>query len=152
MKTNLQSHGLVSAIFVATISASCGVLERPAETVEQSDAVERNASIYRRNCGACHGLDGTGNGVVASLMTRKPRDLTALTSDFGEFPRNWLIGVIDGRNATRAHGESDMPVWGADLQTLLGSDVGEAEVRAWIEAVVDHIETIQKTERPEGTR
>lgn len=99
--------------------------------------------LYRRYCGACHGLEAKGDGIVSSLMTPKPRDLTVLKRDFGQFPREWLIRVIDGRETVRAHGESNMPVWGANLSYELGADAGDAEIRNWIATIVDYLESIQ---------
>ena len=32
--------------------------------------------IFRTNCFVCHGLDGTGNGPLASKLETKPADLT----------------------------------------------------------------------------
>ncbi len=108
-----------------------------------ADPARGGAKLYRRYCGACHGLTAKGDGIVSSLMTPKPRDLTALTRDFGKFPREWLIRVTDGRETMRAHGDSNMPVWGTNLVTELGPDAGEEEVRNWIGTIADYIEEVQ---------
>ncbi len=108
-----------------------------------ADASRGGAKLYRRYCGACHGMDAKGDGIVSAMMTPKPRDLTTLKRDFGKFPREWLIRVIDGRETVRAHGESNMPVWGANLCTELGSDVTDAEVKNWIETIVTYLGEVQ---------
>ena len=119
--------------------------EKPERFTPQANAAASRggAKLYRRYCGACHGLDAKGDGIVSSLMTPKPRDLTTLERDFGKFPREWLIKVIDGRETVRAHGESSMPVWGAHLGTELGADVSDAEVENWIETIVAYLEEVQ---------
>lgn len=64
-------------------------------------------ALYRRDCAACHGLAGRGDGPAAEAMTPRPTDLTTSTLSLSE-----LMKVIDGRRTVRAHGTAAMPVWG----------------------------------------
>jgi len=53
------------------------------------------------------------------------------------------LGQIDGRQAVKAHGESQMPIWGdAFAKSATGGD--ERAVKAKIDAVVAYLESIQK--------
>jgi len=105
--------------------------------------MEEARERYRRNCGACHGLDARGDGIVSSLMTPKPVDLTKIKVECGgTFPTERLVRIIDGRETMRAHGDSNMPVWGVDLSH--NGDVDDETVDAWIRSIVDYLETIQE--------
>lgn len=68
---------------------------------------------YRDGCAVCHGMQGTGNGAIAALLTVPPPDLTALAAgNGGDFPFGRVYRVIDGRAPVAGHGSSEMPVWG----------------------------------------
>jgi mono/diheme cytochrome c family protein len=51
----------------------------PVNPVEADDiSITRGRQLFSINCAPCHGMDGTGNGPVASfLQDRKPTDLTS---------------------------------------------------------------------------
>ncbi len=63
-------------------------------------------------CAPCHGSSGVGDGPVALELATKPANLTLIEKQHGSFDRNWLKAYIDGRSMPRAHGNSQMPVWG----------------------------------------
>jgi hypothetical protein len=63
--------------------------------------------LYVRYCASCHGVAGRGDGPAAESLTPRPTDLTRSSAGVAE-----LMRVIDGRRTVRAHGSSDMPVWG----------------------------------------
>jgi mono/diheme cytochrome c family protein len=70
-------------------------------------------ALYQRYCASCHGLDGKGNGPVATTMKAHPTDLTTLARRAGgRFDERDVIAIIDGRRDVTAHGSRDMPVWG----------------------------------------
>ena len=78
--------------------------------------------IFRTNCFVCHGLDGTGNGPLASKLDTKPADLTNNDRLKKKSDRE-LFKIIEG---TAPHGQvsSDMPQWGlaipqAQIRSLL---------------------------------
>jgi len=134
---------VVGAGLVVVSACSPQVAERPEEQVI-ADVSRGGDKLYRRYCGACHGLDAKGDGIVSSLMTPKPRDLTTIARDFGgEFPREAVIRAIDGRQTVRAHGDADMPVWGATLSPELGSETDDIMIREWITAIADYLESVQ---------
>jgi mono/diheme cytochrome c family protein len=71
------------------------------------------AALYRRYCGACHGPGGRGDGAVAPALGEQPIDLTQLAKENdGTFPFERTARAIDGTTSVRAHGVSEMPVWG----------------------------------------
>jgi mono/diheme cytochrome c family protein len=75
---------------------------------------EAGRQLYIDFCAVCHGETGTGDGVMADVMTITPTDLTALAAA-GEFPTLRVAEQIDGRRALLAHG-GDMPIFGQWFQ------------------------------------
>jgi mono/diheme cytochrome c family protein len=102
-------------------------------------------ATYTRYCSACHGRDGSGAGPVATWLTAKPTDLTQLAkNNGGEFPMMKVIQSIDGSATVRAHGDSDMPVWGDRFRADLGSSIArQAQTRGKILLIADYLRTIQ---------
>jgi mono/diheme cytochrome c family protein len=102
---------------------------------------------FDRYCSSCHGTDAKGNGPLASLLTKKPANLTQLAkSNGGKFPGIKVMREIDGRDTVRAHGTSDMPVWGETFKAAgtTSSQTGESAVRGTAQEIVSYIETIQE--------
>jgi mono/diheme cytochrome c family protein len=83
------------------------------ETVHAGD--EAGRPLYLRYCAACHGRQGRGDGPVAPALGEKPTDLTQIAHG-GEFPLQAVVEAIDGTRTVRAHGVSEMPVWGEVFQ------------------------------------
>jgi mono/diheme cytochrome c family protein len=73
---------------------------------------DRGEALYRTHCATCHGIDATGGGPMAGVLTLQPTDLTALAAgEGGIFPLERVVKRIDGRDPLVAHG-SPMPVYG----------------------------------------
>ena len=87
---------------------------------------------YSSSCAACHGENGKGNGVLASVLKVPPADLTTLSRrNDGHFPLAAVIEIIDGRTLIAAHGTREMPIWGFDVRS-----------RNRIPAIVDYLTRI----------
>ncbi len=71
---------------------------------------EAGQAIFDLNCAVCHGMDGAGDGIMASVLSVTPPDLTQLGAEDGHFPSDTLVRKIDGRNIL-SHG-GPMPVFG----------------------------------------
>ena len=78
---------------------------------------QHGVDLYVRYCASCHGLAGRGDGPAAAALVPPPTDLTRSTAELPE-----LMKVIDGRRTIRAHGSSDMPVWGDVFEAALEGD------------------------------
>jgi len=103
---------------------------------------------YRISCSSCHGLAGKGDGPVAEFLKVKPADLTQISKkNGGVYPVVDIAKVIDGRTATRAHG-NEMPVWGnrysAESTNSYGPFFGEMVLRARILGLVFYLESVQE--------
>jgi mono/diheme cytochrome c family protein len=105
---------------------------------------------FRTYCAVCHGTDAKGTGIIASVLSTKPSDLTILREKSGGiFPREQVSKVIDGRVEVKAHGSRVMPIWGdwfsrqVAYEKLVSGGVEELAVQARIDALVTYIEIQQ---------
>ncbi|QYK40795.1 MAG: c-type cytochrome [Paracoccaceae bacterium] len=110
----------------------------------------RGEETYHRYCAVCHGIDATGAGPMAPILTIQPTDLTRLAvTAGGVFPMLRAASRIDGRDPLVAHG-SPMPVYGGffegrqvsvklpDGQPMMVTET-VADLLAWLQ-------TIQRTD------
>jgi mono/diheme cytochrome c family protein len=98
-------------------------------------------ALYLRLCASCHGVDGRGDGPVAPALGDRPTDLTTIARlNDGTFPALGVATAIDGTKMPRAHGVSEMPVWG-DVLTARGS---ASTARDAILELTDYLRTIQR--------
>jgi mono/diheme cytochrome c family protein len=105
---------------------------------------------FDTNCAMCHGLDGTGGGVMSTYLNRQPTNLTTLAkANGGILPMARMYEVIDGARDVPAHGTREMPAWGNDYRVQAASyytDVPydpEMFVRTRILALLDYINHLQ---------
>jgi mono/diheme cytochrome c family protein len=110
-----------------------------------ADTDDPSKALYLRYCGACHGPEGKGDGLVGTFMRPKPADLTQIAKkNGGEFPFARVMAIIDGRETVRAHGDPDMPVWGEIFAERSSWDLNRrADVRGKLMILTDYIRTIQ---------
>ena len=72
--------------------------------------------MYGNYCAPCHGVDGRGQGPVASALRTPPADLTTLSrSHRGKFPETHIQAILEFGAEIPAHGSLEMPVWGPIL-------------------------------------
>ena len=103
------------------------------------------AQAFHAYCASCHGSSAHGDGVLAGELRRQPPDLTRFAQrNGGVFPEERLRRIIDGREV-RAHGNSEMPVWGDAFRAGQAGLTAE-EVQARILAILRYLQAIQ--ERP----
>jgi mono/diheme cytochrome c family protein len=128
------------AALVALAAASA--LAAPA----QPDAASPGRASYRQYCAPCHGVAADGHGPVAPTLKEQPMDLRKLGQKFGmPLPKARLVEIIDGRNMVRAHGTSDMPVWGERLIQGVPPTAGkEFFKRGTVLVILDYLETLQQ--------
>ncbi|NNL65765.1 MAG: cytochrome c [Myxococcales bacterium] len=98
---------------------------------------------YLRYCGACHGVFGDGLGPAVPALRSRPPDLTRLGEKYGlPLPKAAIRDVVDGELMVRAHGKSDMPIWGRELRRGAVSSIPKAP--QILNVIVDYLEAIQR--------
>ena len=107
--------------------------------------VPSGEDLYARNCAACHGPAAEGDGPVASVMTMNVPNLRGLAErNNGQFPGRSVRQYIDGRRASKAHGDRYMPVWGTEFRLMEGGDrLANDAAEAKISALTNFIASIQ---------
>jgi mono/diheme cytochrome c family protein len=131
--------------FRAGIPAALTVCAFAAWAVAQEAGQPRVAgsTVYKTYCAVCHGSSGTGDGPLSASLRIKPPDLTQLArKNEGKFPKELVLRIVDGRNPVKGHGGQDMPVWG-DAFKQSREGYSEAVVKEKVEAVVEHVQTLQ---------
>jgi mono/diheme cytochrome c family protein len=98
---------------------------------------------YQVYCASCHGADARGDGVIAKSQKKRPSDLTQLSNrNSGTFPHEKVVKFVDGREAGRAHSDSDMPAWG-DVFARSSDSIGAERAAARIDVLVKYLQTLQ---------
>jgi mono/diheme cytochrome c family protein len=104
--------------------------------------------MFKDYCASCHGADAKGHGPVSAYLNKQPPDLTKLAKEHGgTFPRDYVTTTLRYGINLRAHGTSDMPVWGPIFQEW--DDYSEAAVQRRIQLLCDFLESIQEKQRPQ---
>jgi len=86
--------------------------------------------MFMSYCASCHGKDAKGDGPAASALKIAPADLTALAKrNGGKYPSNKVTSILSGQTDLAAHGNKEMPVWGAVFWTMSGGRAGEVQQR-----------------------
>ncbi|MDX1824103.1 MAG: cytochrome c [Thiohalomonadales bacterium] len=68
---------------------------------------------FQKNCAACHGLGGKGDGPLVEFLKQTPPDLTLLSKkNGGVYPQAKVYEWIRDPKRVRAHGTDEMPIWG----------------------------------------
>jgi mono/diheme cytochrome c family protein len=106
--------------------------------------------LHLRFCASCHGGGGRGDGPVASSFAVEVPDLTLLARRYGgEFPRDRVARIIDGRYIIGSHGSRTMPVWGEDLSRIeMGDPEAERATEIIITRLADYLWTLQRKQAP----
>ena len=106
--------------------------------------------LYQRYCASCHGAEGRGDGPVASALGHKPTDLTQIAeSNGGSFPLEAVLVAIDGTKTLRAHGVSEMPVWGDVFQANLASPLEQQLLaQGKVITIAYYLRSLQRSVRP----
>jgi mono/diheme cytochrome c family protein len=137
------SKGTRAAALTAALAAVFNI------NLAQAEEETIGSDEYRISCMSCHGVGGRGDGPVAKFLNVQPTDLTQLAkNNNGEYPYLKIFLMIDGREDVAAHGERDMPVWGAryrkDIEPTYGPFGGEEVIHGRILELVYYIQSIQQ--------
>jgi mono/diheme cytochrome c family protein len=147
MASKASGSLLVLAAVAVLMSAGAASAQTPAAPPADESRVG-GRSVFTTYCASCHGESARGDGPVAQFLKRKPADLTRIAiRNNGTFPSDKVFAMIDGRNVVKTHGDSQMPVWG-DAFSKATTDSDERGIKAKIDALVAHLESLQERPRP----
>lgn len=111
----------------------------PAPNVDQTDGAE----MYKSYCASCHGITGEGNGPAAEALKVAPANLTRLRrNNNGKFPEARVLAVLEGKQDFRAHGSTEMPVWGSVFRVMAQGDRSSPQLR--MRNLTRHVESLQR--------
>ncbi len=139
---------LSTGVWVAVVAAAVVLMVAPAipaeeEVPEDYGMTQVGMGLFRSYCKSCHGATAEGDGALASLLRVAPANLTRIQHDNdGTFPFADVVKRIDGREAVRGHGSSDMPIWGDAFMKAAGEG-SEDGVRLKVEALAHYIRSLQ---------
>lgn len=99
-------------------------------------------AMFVSYCQICHGEHG--DGPMADLINVDVPDLTLISARRdGQFPKDQIFKIIDGREEVIGHGSIDMPIWGQTFKESEGLQT-EAQVNERINKLVEYLESIQQ--------
>ena len=128
---------LTTLVLAVATTVASSARQRPDTAV-----VESGRDLFQTYCASCHGVVGRGDGPAAGELRNRPADLTQFAKrNAGVFNDALLYRVIDGRTV-KAHGTTEMPVWGDAFKWHQG--LSEEAIKARIEAIVHYVESIQE--------
>ena len=107
-----------------------------------STRADSGVEMFKAYCATCHGVDGKGGGPAAAALKVPPSDLTLLKQKSGKFPSANVAQILEGSNGIRAHGSTEMPLWGPIFHSLSPGNDSVAKLR--IANLTKYIESMQK--------
>lgn len=134
----MLAGGILTVLFILFSGIQLGREKTAPEEVS-------GAILYQRHCAACHGEDGRGAGSAADIFKIRPTDLTRLKVSWGKkYSIKELARSIDGSRTIRAHGSSQMPIWGRQFEEYLeGSPHAQRTSLYHTEALAEYLNTLQ---------
>lgn len=134
------------------VTAAIAILAVGISYAEQSNAkvtipvnrtsVTNGKQMYSNYCAPCHGVDGRGQGPVATALRTPPVDLTVLArNNHGKFPDTHIVTVLQNGSEITAHGSVEMPIWGPILGRMNQSNPQDRTLR--VSNLSRYLETLQ---------
>ena len=144
-------RNLICMALAASMAASVGFAadQTTTRTVLPVNRTPANdgKQMYSNYCAPCHGVNGRGNGPIASALKKQPADLTALQhNNGGKYPATHVSAILQFGIENPAHGTAQMPVWGPLFGKMdqAASTVSESDSRALrISNINRYIESMQ---------
>lgn len=78
-------------------------------STERAKVIAEAADDYIEYCSACHGPSGRGDGEMASILVRRPSDLTQISETSDRFPFWRVYDIIAGDVSVPGHQTFQMP-------------------------------------------
>jgi mono/diheme cytochrome c family protein len=134
---------MIRRTLVAMMALALSASFTAAQTTVKKAPIQRTTidgkTMFQSYCAVCHGKLAKGDGPAASALTKRPADLTQIsTRNGGNFPEVKVRRYIEGLDEVPSHGTRDMPMWGDVFRSL---DRDMAQIR--ISELVDYVKTLQ---------
>jgi len=134
------------ALFLVGVAGLCGAAQSQSQfkvvIPVQKTSPTNGKVMYQNYCAPCHGVDGKGNGPVASELRTPPTNLTLLSKkNQGKFPDIHIASVLRFGSRFPAHGTEQMPVWGPILGKMNQMNAMDKQLR--ISNLSSYIESLQ---------
>jgi mono/diheme cytochrome c family protein len=134
----------LAALFVFAVSAFAQQDQptRVKRTTAPATSAASGEEMFINYCASCHGKSGKGDGPAAAALKLAPANLTELgKKNGGKYPAMRVTTVLNGQANLAAHGNTEMPVWGAVFRKMSGGR--EAEVQQRIANLNHYVESLQ---------
>jgi mono/diheme cytochrome c family protein len=108
---------LLRAYAIGVFAVGLATIAHAQQSGPAAQSVDVGKYEYEAHCAVCHGLSVKGDGIyVSQLKTGTVMlNLTELSKkNNGVFPFARVYEIIDGRVLVKAHGTTDMPIWGRE--------------------------------------
>ena len=136
---------LLVTAFTATLAVGIGYADQSNSKVTipvNKTSATSGKQMYVNYCAPCHGVDGRGQGPVASALKTPPPDLTVLArNNHGKFPDSHVATVLENGSLIASHGSAEMPVWGPILGKMNQRNAQDRLLR--ISNLSRYLETMQ---------
>lgn len=130
---------LMAGIGYANQSASTKVVIPVSRT-----SAANGKQMYVNYCAPCHGVDGRGQGPVASALKKQPANLALLAqNNGGKFPSTHIMSVLEFGAANPSHGTAQMPVWGPTLGRMDSTNTENNVSLLRISNLSQYLQTLQ---------
>jgi mono/diheme cytochrome c family protein len=137
-------RNMVAIAFTAAVS---GITGCSLEALEPKTDAVHGQKLYNSQCSQCHGTDAKGAGPASMGLGSPPPELHLLTkNNDGVFPRDYVMGVIDGFSR-QGHPTAAMPEFGAgDLGPVIQveEDGISTPIPSDLIALANYLESIQE--------
>jgi len=98
---------------------------------------ESGPQMFKDYCAVCHGIDGKGDGPAVEYLKTPPPSLRTLARrNDGKYPDAKVKAILQFGTPSKAHGTSDMPVWGPMFRS---QDVAVLRITN----LTDYLQTLQ---------
>ena len=136
----MRIRSAVLAVALTTLSAATMAGQAP------DFSSYSGADLYKRFCSGCHGVNGEGDGPVASAFKIMVPDLTLIARrQGGQFPDERMHRIIDGRQVPAPHGSREMPIWGWEFASVTKEGAPDLATGDLLVArLVEYLRSIQK--------
>lgn len=133
------------AVFVAALATNMSYAqENPKVTIPvNKTSAASGKQMFTNYCAPCHGVNGKGQGPVASQLKTVPSDLTLLSkNNSGQFPDKHVVGILQFGKDVPSHGSATMPVWGPILGSMNRTTPQDKNLR--ISNLIRYLNSIQE--------